>query len=295
MSKYIVITPCKNEGDNLPNLIGSMIAQNVKPVIWMIVDDGSTDNTPQITQDAAEKYEWIHVIRLNEVNERDLGLHLAGVMKKGFDFAISYCKEQKIDYTYIGNIDGDLTIPSTFFENLIQEFERDVTLGIASGGVRLTRGNKFVHVKGLPKDEPSGGHMLIRRKCFEDCGGIPISYSLDSVLKAKARIKGWKTKRFEDNIATEIRDVFNAEGYWKGYIQYGKSNYYLNFHPFHVFAKGIICCFIKPYYIGLAYIWGYFVNFILKKEQIDDSEIRHYFWNKWKTVYQRRLFRRVNQ
>lgn len=45
--KYIVVTPCKNEGENLPNLIASVVAQTIMPVLWVIVDDGSTDTTPE--------------------------------------------------------------------------------------------------------------------------------------------------------------------------------------------------------------------------------------------------------
>lgn len=288
-----MITPCKNEGENLPNLITSITKQIVKPILWTIIDDGSTDNTPKVTLDAAKENEWIHILRLEQTEKRDLGPHLASIMKKGFDHSILYCKNQGIEYKYLGNIDGDLTVQEDFFEKLIREFEFDPMLGIASGGIKVTKSNGVVHIKGLPEDEPSGGDMLIRKECFESCGGIPISHAYDSVLKAKARIKGWKTKRFEDTVAIEARDVCNAEGYWKGYFQHGKSNYYLNFNPFHIFAKGLIYCSHKPYYIGIAYIAGYFMSFIRGLEQIPDSEIRNYFWNKWKISYNRYLLRGI--
>lgn len=108
--KYILITCCtKNEGRNLPSLINSIALQTVKPVLWIITDDGSTDNTPSVIKEAKEKYNWIQSIKSNN-NKRDLGLHLAGVMKSGFDYAISYCKEKEIEYDYLGNVDGDLTL-----------------------------------------------------------------------------------------------------------------------------------------------------------------------------------------
>ena len=277
---YIVVTPCKNEGENLPDLIESMVAQTVRPVMWVIVDDGSTDDTSNIVEDAMKAYDWIQNIRLDNT-ARDLGLHLAGVMKKGFDYAVSHCKGHGIEYNYLGNLDGDLTLPPTFYENLIGEFEKDSKLGIASGGTKHIIGNRVRYAK-VSVDEPSGGHMLIRRECFDDIEEIPLSYAVDSVIKAKARIGGWGTRRFEDNMATEIRDVYVAEGYWKGYIHYGQSDYYLNLNPVHAVIKGVIRCFATPYYGGIAYLRGYFADFIARKEQNGDKEVRRYFWNKWK-------------
>jgi len=277
---YIVVTPCKNEGVNLPDLIESMVAQTERPVVWVVVDDGSTDGTPEIIKDAMKRYEWILYIRLNNAI-RDRGLHLAGVMKTGFDHAIAYSEKNNLKYQYIGNLDGDLAVPPTFYENLMNEFEKDPELGVASGGTEHIVGSKIKYAK-VSVNEPSGGHMLIRRECFEDCGGIPLSYAMDSVLKAKARIGGWKTRRFEGNVATEIRDVNAAEGYWGGFAHKGNASYYLNINPLHVMARFAIYSFRKPYYIGIAYLVGYLGSIMRGATRIDDKEVMRYFWNKWK-------------
>ena len=278
--QYIVVTACKNEEKNLPDLINSMTLQTIRPVLWVIIDDGSTDRTPEIIKEAVKKHKWIQSIRLNS-NKRDLGLHYASILKRGFDFAVEYCAEHGINYAYLGNVDGDLILEQTFFENIIKEFDKDPKLGIASGGTKHIIGNKIIYAK-VSIDEPSGGHMLIRRKCFEECGGIPLSYAVDSVLKAKARLRGWKTRRFENNIATEIRDVSSAEGYWKGFVHRGEASYYLNLHPIHVIIRSIMYSFKRPYYTGIAYLMGYF-NYVIKRmRKIDDEEVRRYFWNKWR-------------
>ena len=278
--QYIVVTPCKNEEDNLSNLIQSMMTQTIKPVLWVIVDDGSTDNTPKIIDDAKKKYNRIKGLRLKS-SKRDLGLHFAEIFKKGLDFAIEYCSRNKIDWNYLGCVDGDLTLEETFFEYLIKEFENDPELGIAGGGVNYTIGNRLIYSKEGP-NEPSGGNMLVRRTCLEECGGIPHSYTWDSVLKAKARIRGWKTRRFEDVRATEIRDAWSAEGYWKGYFHSGESAYYRNLNPIHVLINGVRYSFKRPFYIGIPYLLGYFGSALQRKPQIDDDEIKKYYWNKWK-------------
>lgn len=278
--RYIVVTPCKNEGENLPDMIRSVVTQTIKPVVWVIVDDGSTDDTQNIIEDAMEVHDWIQNIRLAS-KVRDLGTHLAGVMKKGFDHALSYCKENTLEYGYLGNLDGDLTLPPTFYENLIRAFENDSTLGVASGGTEHIIGDHIVRAK-VSVSEPSGGHMLIRRECFDEIEGIPLSYAVDSVIKAKARLRGWKTRRFENNIATEVRDVHVAEGYWKGFVHKGKCSYYLNSNPIHIMARVVMYSIKNPYYIGIAYLVGYFGSIAKREKCIGDAEVRRYFWNKWK-------------
>jgi len=121
---YVLVTACKNEETNLQSLIDSIVSQKIRPVFWLIVDDGSTDNTPFILERNEVKYDWIKVLRL-EQSPRDLGLHLSKVLKKGFEYSINYCELAGLKYSYLGNVDADLTLPSTFFSYLIEEFEKD--------------------------------------------------------------------------------------------------------------------------------------------------------------------------
>jgi len=280
--RYILVTAAKNEGENLPKLIQAVAEQTIKPVLWVIADDGSTDNTPEIIKEAMEKHKWIQYIRLNsKSNVRDIGIHLSWVMMQVTKFATEYCKENGLDYEYIGNIDGDMIIERAFFEKLMKEFERDSELGIAGSGTQNVKGNKIIQQK-REEDEPSGGDMLIRRECFEDCGGIQLSCCWDSVLKAKARLRGWKTRRFEYVKAIETR-IPGSENYWERGMHGGESAYHLNMHPLHVTIKSMkLLFFEKPHYRGLAYMLGYIISFIKRKEKIADEEIQKYFWNKWK-------------
>jgi len=279
--RYVLVTAAKNEGENLPKLVQAVAEQTIKPVLWVIADDGSMDNTPEIIKKAKEKYGWIQSIRLNsEVESRDIGLHLSRVMMKVTEFAIGYCGRNEIKYDYIGNVDGDMILEKTFFEKMINEFEKDPKLGIAGSGTQYVEGDEIIQPEGN-EEEPSGGDMLIRRECFEDCGGIQLSCCWDSVLKAKARLRGWKTKRFEHVKAIETR-IPGSEDYWKRGIHTGRSVYQLNLHPLHVMIKFVKILFKRPHYWGIAFISGYLLSLIRREEQIKDEELRNYFWNKWK-------------
>ncbi len=52
---YLIVTPVKNEEKDLPGLVESMASQSILPLIWIIMDDGSTDKSPQILQEAEKK------------------------------------------------------------------------------------------------------------------------------------------------------------------------------------------------------------------------------------------------
>jgi glycosyltransferase involved in cell wall biosynthesis len=278
---YILVTAAKNEGENLPKTIQSVAEQTIKPLVWVIMDDGSADNTPEILKEAEGKYEWIQSIRLEEGTERDLGFHLSSVVKRAFEFAVDYCTKDGLDYKYMGNVDGDMILEHAFFEKLIKEFEEDVKLGVTGGGIQYIVGDRTIQSEG-GAEEPSGGNMLIRRKCFEDCSGIQLTWGWDSTLKAKAKVKGWKVKRFESIKALETRFVGSVEGYWKRYRDWGVASYYFNLNPIHAMIKSVMLLRKKPHYIGIAFLMGYFSSLIRRKEKIDDEEIRQFYWNKWR-------------
>lgn len=278
MKQYIIITPCKNEEKNLPGLVMSLAKQSVIPVLWAIIDDGSTDRTPEIIQDVKNNYQWVETICLKE-SYRDLTIHISNVIKTGFDFAKNFCKHHEIRFDYVVFLDADMVIDDAdFFQKLINEFEKDENLGIASGGMQyLNASGKLYNANGR-SDTISGGEMMCRRECIEEIGGIPISHAWESVMRIKAKLNGWKIKRFNNIKIIHTRDTGSAEGLKKGYYQKGKSEYYLDMNPLIVFSKGFRYCFKRPYYLGFTYLSGYINSWIRRKEKTNDREIRQYYY-----------------
>ena len=273
---YILVTPVKNEEKSLYNLIKSVALQSIKPVLWVIVDDGSTDETPIIIKETELKYDWINSIQLDG-SIRDLGIHYADICRKGFDFGIRYCNINSIQYEYIGLLDADMVLCTDYFKRLIKEFENNSKLGIASGGIYYID-NKFNEIWEKGRDDlPRGGARIWRLKCFEETGGYLLTYSPDSVSNIKAKLMGWETKQFKEIKAIQTRMTSSAEGFWKGYEIKGVSSYFVNTNSLFVMLRGIKYLFNKPYYIGIAYLWGYIKSFIRREKRIDDEEIRYYY------------------
>jgi glycosyltransferase involved in cell wall biosynthesis len=280
---YILVTPAKTEEDNLPKLIQSVAEQTINPLVWVIVDDGSTDDTPGIIREAKEKYNWIQSVHLEE-HPRDLSKHYAYVCNVGFDFAIKYCKANNLQYDYIGLLDADMILGSELFDKLIKEFKKNPKLGIASGSVYYEVNNKLI-IQNDRDSLPLGGIRLWRRECFEETGGYLLSYSTDAVSNVLAKLRGWETRRFEEIRAVQTRRTSSAEGLWKGYKYHGESAYFRNYHPLFVLAKGLKLSFESPYYIGIAYLYGYFSSVLRRMDKIDNNEVSdYYYYQKHKEV-----------
>lgn len=298
--RYIVVTPCRNEEKNLPNLIQSITAQTIRPALWVIVDDGSIDKTGEIIAQAGKKYEWIKEIYLKEHREY-MGAHIAYVCNMGFEFAKDYCMRNDILYEYIALVDADNILEARYFEKLIEEFKKDEKLGIASGNSAWTDVEKLlnelgktkrdvtvmdrefwrmydspvIHIGKVQEDLPIGSARMWRKECFEETGGYAYVQAPDAVSNVKAKIKGWKTKCFR-NIKLIERKGFTAEGSWKGYKKRGESDFFRWYPLYFTVLKALKYSFTRPYYIGIAYLWGYIKSIIYRKERINDEEIQNY-------------------
>lgn len=66
--RILIITPAKDEAEYIEKTIASMVAQTHRPALWVIVDDGSDDNTGELTNAAAAKYDWIKVLHRQQGN-----------------------------------------------------------------------------------------------------------------------------------------------------------------------------------------------------------------------------------
>ena len=274
---YILVTPVKNEEDSLPDVVLSIINQTIKPLLWIIVDDGSTDNTPKIIKDFEIKYNWIKTIRLPP-RDRDITYHYSYVCKEGFNTVIKCCETGNINYSYVALLDADTILESQYFEKLIDEFEKDANLGIASGGIYYNINGELQWLKSS-ENLPAGTGRMWTKQCFSETNEYLVEPSPDSISNVKAILRGWKIRKFKNIIAIQTRMTSSAEGLWKGYKANGFMAYYLNKHPLLILVNTIYYSAKKPYYIGSAFLWGYLVSLLKRECKIDDDEIKDYYWN----------------
>src|SRR6056297_1484254 len=83
--RYIVISPCRNEETFMRRTLDSMDAQTLRPALWIIVDDGSTDATPQILAEYAAAHDWIRVVPKPDRGHRAVGPGVIEAFYAGLD------------------------------------------------------------------------------------------------------------------------------------------------------------------------------------------------------------------
>jgi cellulose synthase/poly-beta-1,6-N-acetylglucosamine synthase-like glycosyltransferase len=74
--RYCLITPCRDEAAYARQTIESVAKQTLPPTLWVIVDDGSTDGTPEIVEDDAARLPH-RLIRRADRGHRRVGVALS--------------------------------------------------------------------------------------------------------------------------------------------------------------------------------------------------------------------------
>src|ERR1700722_2875279 len=164
MTKYCVITPVRDEEEFIGKTFESIIAQTILPCEWIIVDDGSSDRTPDIIDQYAKKYSWIKALHRKNNGVRSTGGGIAG-----FLFGLETLRTT--DWQFLINLDGDLSFDSDYFERCFQYFAATPKLGIAGGMIYNKIGDQLVLEK-VAEFHVRGATKIYRRECWDSLGGM---------------------------------------------------------------------------------------------------------------------------
>ena len=198
MASYVIVTAAHNEEDNLDRLFGCVLEQTVKPLVWIIVSDGSTDKTDEIARRYAGETPWMRFVRREKPDqERRRVEKVAPGKVAAVEMALTSLSG--VEYEYFANLDADVTFEPSYYEQVLQRFESDRSLGIAGGMIRSILPDGAEARGGFKNPEAVGGPIqMFRRKCFEDIGGYKPYGHEDGLACADARRKGWTVRSFPD-------------------------------------------------------------------------------------------------
>jgi glycosyltransferase involved in cell wall biosynthesis len=233
-----------------------MVAQTVKPLRWVIVSDGSTDETDSIVERYASNEPWIELVRMPERRER----HFSG---KVYAFNAGYERVRELPYQAIASLDADISFDADYFAFLLQKLADDPGRGLV--GTPFYEGSapvydyRFVNIEHV-----SGACQLFRRRCFEDIGGyVPVKGGgIDYIAVVTARMKGWKTRTFTDKLCHHHREIGTAQNNtWSSRFKYGAKDYALGHHPLWEVFRTVYQTTKQPYLIGgvalgCGYCWA---------------------------------------
>lgn len=270
---YVLITPARNEEKYIARTIESVVHQTVQPVRYVIVSDGSTDQTDSIVRSYETIYPFIKLIRY-EKNK------FANFCSKVFAFneGLKQIRDEGISYSFIGNLDADVSFEKEYFENLLKLFKADHKLGIAGGQIFEEHYGKKVRHRNSSYSV-AGAVMFFRRECYETVGGyIPIDIGgEDTTAEITARARGWSVRTITELTVMHNKPCLSgSKTFLHSKFKQGLSNYMMGYHPLFQLA---VCCnriIDKPFIgasvaMGAGYIWG---GMIRKKRILHEDVIR---------------------
>jgi poly-beta-1,6-N-acetyl-D-glucosamine synthase len=252
---YVLITPARNEAAFIELTIQSMIAQTYLPLKWVVVSDGSTDNTDDIVKKYIPNHPWMELIRSPELKER----HFAG---KVMAFNLGYEQIKHLNYDIIGSLDADISFDIEYFSFLLSRFMQYPELGVA--GTPYRDGNTRYDYRFSRREHVLGACQLFRRTCFEEIGGyIPIKEgAIDLTAVVTARMKGWRTETFTEKHCNHHRPSGTANNnIYKALFISGYGDYRMGVHPLWQFVRSIYQMRWKPIILRgsmllIGYMWA---------------------------------------
>lgn len=270
--RVIVISPAKDEARYIERTIVSVTRQTVRPARWIIVDDGSIDETPEIIRRYAQSHDWIVPVTIHRDSVRRTGSAEILAFYMGFELILDQ------PWDFVMKLDTDLELPPDYIERLLEKFQQDMRLGIASGIYLEPMRGEWRPVK-MPDYHAAGASKMVRRQCFLDIGGFPRLPGWDTADEIKAQTRGWLTCHFPEVKFYHFRPEGRGLGLLRTSKMHGKMYYACGGGGLFFFLKAVNRMVTgRPFVISaIALIAGY-VSAVLKCEPrlVTTAEIRFY-------------------
>jgi glycosyltransferase involved in cell wall biosynthesis len=262
---YAAITPARDEARNLPRLATALSEQTVRPVRWVIVENGSTDETYGLARRLAAKHNWITVIQTVSGRRYDRTSPYMRAFHAGVE-AIGSCGDVVV------KLDADVSFEPRFFEGLLAEFEHDPRLGIASGALLQNHEGSWREAI-LLGSHVWGPARAYRRTCLEDVLPLDDGLAYAVIDETKARLGGFTTATIRQLRFRHHRVEGAGEGpRWRAWLEDGRAAHYIDYRPSYLIARCLYRMRADP--TAAALLAGYFGAFVRAEPKYGDRAVR---------------------
>lgn len=255
--RVIAVIVARNEEYVIEETIRALQFQTHQIMNIVVVDDGSTDETPEIV-----KKMGCTIVSLPYHQES-----LIGNPKLASRWNIGFKQAEHFKPDYILTLGADHRLPPNYVEELLKNMNEKIV--ISSGRLE---GELYEETM------PRGSGRLIDVNFWNFNGGLrfPIVYGWESYILYKARSLGYETRSFRD-IVSKTRKV---SGGARKAESYGRAMKELGYWSFHAIARSLLLSIKNP---REGYLMVY--NF-LKHSGREQLDIAHYV-----NEYQKRQFK----
>lgn len=265
--KFIIITPAKNEEKYIEKTIKSVLDQTVKPVEWIIVDDGSNDNTYNICYSYAQRYEWIKVIKKEgAMDDRRYGQAILEV------FYYGYSKVQSKEFQFFTLLDADIVLPRNYFEEVIGCFSQFPKVGLCGGKLYNLIGDKLVY-EPVNANHIRGAFKTYRRTCFDSFGGFKNVWNWDGLDDMETLFNNWEIETLDLQII-HLKPTGSNYNFKNERFNTGRELYITRYGIDWVLLKYLQYTYKPPIILGsLHFIKGYLMAWKSNQPKVVSKEL----------------------
>lgn len=261
--KILIISPCRNEEQYMRETLDTVLAQTLLPTRWIVVDDGSSDQSPKILAEYSLRAPWIEVVSRADRGGRSVGPGVIEAFYAGLDHA------NLDDFDYVCKLDLDLRLPPRYFEILVERMTNDPRLGSCSGKPYMPSGSGELISEKIGDEMSVGMTKFYRVECFQDIGGFVQQVMWDGIDCHISRMKGWKVRSWDE---PELRFVHlrpmgsSQQGVFTGRMRHGFGQYFMGTGLLYISASALFRMAHPPYLVGGLGIWWGYLRAMLRRE-----------------------------
>ena len=245
---YAIVTPVRNETENLSRLAESLCAQSLRPSAWMIVDTGSDDGTPAMIAELIAEHDWIATCT-STAGESPTR---ARAIVHGFNVGVQELGDLP---EVVVKLDADVSMEPDYFERLVAAFREDEHLGIASGTCFEREQGEWTqrHVTG---DHVWGATRAYRMDCVPEMMELEPCMGWDGLDEIRVQLRGMRTQTFVDlpfrhhrqEGGRELTSLHHGDAL-------GRASWYMGYRPSYLMMRALYRLPREPAAIGM--LWGY--------------------------------------
>jgi biofilm PGA synthesis N-glycosyltransferase PgaC len=265
---YIAITPARDEVHNLPRLAESLAQQAVRPARWIVVDDGSTDGTGELVAELSHELGFVELATI----ERESGIVRGQPVVEAFERGLASVASLP---DVVVKLDADTSFGREYFGRLLERFDRDPSLGIASGTCFELDPDDVWRERPMVGDNAWGATRAYRTACLNAVLPLERAMGWDGVDAVKAVMAGWRVATFDDFGFRHHRLEGERDGSrWTAWSAQGRASHYMGYAPLYIVLRALHNARREP--AALALVSGYASALVRRADTVSDPAVRRH-------------------
>ena len=261
MVKILAVTEYYNEAENIPGLVENLAAQTCPPDLWLIIDDGSSDNSSEIFEKYLKQFDISYLIyKMPQKAKPDQNLKGRAYGKVDI-LNNEWVDSERFDFVLLTG--GDSRFPKFYTEigmKILNEFPE---IGALAGRSR-----------GEPTAEtPMGGGKIVRWDVVRETKGRYWDLDPDSLWNITALRMGYRLLILSDLLMWTTRPThMHAPA---GFYNYGARMYYVGWKPIHaiIYTLFLLKRRTHPHH----FLRGYLHKFTEGTWRLKDEELKRFY------------------